>query len=292
MQRVRGSPAVIVGLVLVAVVSGVALLSDWLAPGYAFATSAQATFEPPSWVHPMGTDQLGRDIFTAVVQGARTSLQIVFGVVIISSAIGVVIGTTAGVRGGVFDDVVMRMVEIVQMVPRFFLAILVVAWFGAGAGTVTVLLGLTSWPLLARVVRAETLSLRGREFVDSARALGSSDVRVLARHVMPNVMPATLVVIAITASRVILLEAGLSFLGLSDPNAPSWGALINNAQPYLARAWWMSVFPGAAIAVTVLGTNLLADGLNDVLNPIGQVLSNRHLQADDRNIKPASAGEA
>jgi peptide/nickel transport system permease protein len=162
-------------------------------------------------------------------------------------------------------------VEIEQTVPRFFLAILVVAWFGADARTVTILLGLTSWPFLARVVRAETLSLREREFVDSARAAGSTDLRILVRHVIPNVAPAALIVVAITASRVILLEAGLAFLGLSDPNVPSWGALINNAQPYLGRAWWMSVFPGLAIVLAVLGMNLLADGLNDVLNREGGV---------------------
>jgi peptide/nickel transport system permease protein len=265
---------------LVVLLGAVALFSGRIAPGYAFATSARSVLKAPSWDHLMGTDQLGRDIFTWVVQGTRTSLRIVLGVVLISTVIGVFVGALSGLRGGVLDDVVMRVVEMVQTVPRFFLAILVVAWFGPDASTVTLLLGLTSWPFLARVVRAETLSLREREFVDSARATGSTDIRILIRHVLPNVLPAALVVVAITASRVILLEAGLAFLGLSDPNVPSWGALINNAQQYLARAWWISVFPGLAIVLAVLGMNLLADGLNDVLNPEDLVGTSDHPRPD------------
>jgi peptide/nickel transport system permease protein len=265
-RRVRRNPSAVVGLSVLVLLATIALFSHAIAPGYAFATSAVDKLQGPSWAHPMGTDQLGRDLFTAVVQGARTSLRIVAGVVFISTIIGVTVGALSGLRGGLLDDVVMRVIEMVQTVPRFFLAILVVAWFGPSANTVIVLLGLTSWPLLARVVRAESLSLREREFVALARAAGASDLRVLVWHVLPNVLPSALVVVAVTASRVVLLEAGLAFLGLSDPNVPSWGALINNAQPYLARAWWMSVFPGIAIVVTVLAMNLVADGLNDVFS--------------------------
>ena len=240
-----------------------------IAPGNAFTISAADRLQSPSARHRLGTDQLGRDLFTNVVQGAHTSMRIVIGVVVISSLIGVVVGCVSGYRGGVVDDIAMRVVETVQSVPRFFLAILVIGWFGPGARTMTVLLGLTSWPLLARVVRAEALSLKKRDFVGAARSLGASDARIILRHIVPNVAPTVLVMAAVTGSRVVLLEAGLAFLGLGDPNVASWGALVNNAQPFLARAWWLSVFPGAAIAVTVLGMNLLADGLADLFGPGG-----------------------
>lgn len=256
-----------VGLGLTSLVAAVALLDKRIAPGNPFATSAGSTFQRPSGVHLMGTDQLGRDLFTGVVRGAHTSLSIVAGVVALSAAIGLLVGTFAGLRGGVVDDVAMRVLEIVQTVPRFFLSILVIGWFGPGAQTLTILLGVTSWPLIARVVRAESLSLREREYVHAARAVGTSEPGILWRHIVPNALPPALVVVALTGSRVVLLEAGLAFLGLADPNVASWGALINNAQPYLERAWWMSVFPGVALSVAVLGMNLLADGLNDVLQP-------------------------
>jgi peptide/nickel transport system permease protein len=262
----RRSPAALVGVCLTAALAAVAVLDERVASGYVFATSGER-LEPPSADHLMGTDQLGRDVLTAVVRGAHTSLSVVLGVVAISAVVGVLVGALSGLRGGVLDDVVMRLVETVQTVPRFFLAVLVVGWFGPEGATLTILLGLTSWPLLARVVRAETLSLREREFVEAARSGGASDLRVLVRHVVPNVASATLVVLALIGSRVVLLEAGLAFLGLADPNVMSWGTLINNAQPYLEQAWWLSVFPGGAIAIAVLGMNLLADGLNDLLDP-------------------------
>lgn len=268
-RRARRSPALVAGGLITVSVAAVALLHQRIAPGYVFATSAAERLAPPSRDHLLGTDQLGRDLFTAVVRGAHTSLGVVAGVVVISAVIGVVVGALSGLRGGLVDDVVMRTVETVQTVPRFFLAVLVVGWFGPGL-PLTVLLGLTSWPFLARVVRAETLSLRERAFVDAARAAGAGDLRILARHIVPNVVPGAAVVLALIGSRVVLLEAGLAFLGLSDANAASWGTLVNNAQPYLQTAWWMSVFPGGAIALTVLGMNLLSDGLADVLDPLAE----------------------
>lgn len=268
-------PATLAGLTLTGTVVLVALLAGRIAPGNPFSTSPDDRFRPPSADHPMGADQLGRDLFTGVVRGAHSSMSIVLGVVAISSVIGLLVGVTAGYRRGAVDDAAMRVIETLQSVPRFFLAVLVTGWFGTDASTLMVLFGLTSWPLLARVVRAETLSLRQREFIVAGRSLGSSDGRILLRHVVPNVLPAAVVVIALTGSRVVLLEAGLAYLGLSDPNVPSWGALINNAQPYLATAWWMSVFPGTAIAVTVFGLNLLSDGLARSLDPLDRPAGRR-----------------
>ena len=266
-RRLRRSPAAVVGLGITTLAAAVAFFNERIARGNPLTTSPGRALEPPSWDHVMGADQLGRDIFTGVVRGAHTSLSLVAAVVVIAGVIGVLVGTMTGLRGGVFDDVVVRLIETVQTVPRFFLAILAVAWFGPGHATLTVLLGLTSWPFLARVVRARTLSLRENEFVDAARCTGASNLRIVSRHLVPNILPDVLVVLALTASRVVLLEASLAFLGLGDPNVMSWGTLINNAQAYLQTAWWMSVFPGLALSVTVVGINLLADGLTQVLDP-------------------------
>jgi peptide/nickel transport system permease protein len=188
---------------------------------------------------------------------------------VISAALGVTIGALAGYAGRLVDDVLMRLTDLFQAVPRFFLVLLVLALFGTGTENMILILGLTSWPLLARVVRADTLSMRERPFIEAARSLGASHVRIVARHIVPNVVPAAVVVIALLASRVILLEASLSFLGLGDPSVMSLGFLIGNAQRFIRVAWWMSVFPGAVLALVVLGVNLLADGLNDVVAPTG-----------------------
>ena len=267
-QALLHRPTAAIGAALTALVFLVALFAGRIAPGFAFAVSVPHRFEPPSGRHLMGTDQLGRDVFTAVIQGAHTSITIVAGVTILATGIGLTAGVVAGFRSGLVDDAMMRLVDVVQSVPRFFLALLAAGSFGNGVRPLTVVLGLTSWPLLARVVRAETLSLRERDFVIATRALGASNTRIVLRHVIPNVMPSAVVVAALTASRVVLLEAGLAFLGLSNPNVPSWGALLNNAEPFLARAWWMSVFPGGAVVVAVLGMNLLSDGLREVLDPV------------------------
>jgi peptide/nickel transport system permease protein len=197
----------------------------------------------------------------------RTSALVVLWVVLISSVIGLAVGAVAGYFGRLVDDVLMRITELFQAIPRFFLVLLVLSVFGSGTRLLIIALGFTSWPLLARVVRAEVLSLREREFVVAARSVGASNVRILARHILPNVAPAAVVVIALFASRVILLEASLSFLGLGDANVMSLGFLVANAQRFIRVAWWMSVFPGATLAVAVIGVNLLADGLNDTFSP-------------------------
>jgi peptide/nickel transport system permease protein len=266
-RRLLHMPAGALGMVLTVLVVLVALFADQLSPGDPFAASGES-LEAPSADPWFGTDNLRRDILRGVIHGARTSMTVGLAVVAISSVLGIVIGAVAGYRGGLVDDILMRLTEMLQAIPRFFLAILVVGLFGAGMDKLILLLGLTSWPLLARVVRAETMSVKQWPFVESARAIGARDGRILLHHVIPNVLPAAVVVISLMGSRVILIEAGLSFLGLGDPNQISWGYLINNAQRFLTVAWWMSVFPGLAIVVAVLGLSLLSDALNDVLNPL------------------------
>ncbi len=255
------------GGALFLVVAVVALLAGTIAPGDPLA-SAGASLQSPSLDHVMGTDNFGRDLFRAVVHGTRTSMTVVAAVVAMSLVIGMVVGMVSGYVGGVVDSVLMRVTEMFQSVPRFFLAILVVGLFGSGLDNLVLLLGLTSWDLLARVVRAESLSLRKREFVDAARSMGASPVRILLRHILPNVLPSAVVVASLLGSRVILIEAALAFIGLGDPNAVSLGSLLDNAQQFLSVAWWMSAFPGIAIAVAVLGLNLMGDAVNDLLNPL------------------------
>jgi peptide/nickel transport system permease protein len=256
--------AVGVGLTLALVI--VAAFAGAIAPVDPFASVAPP-LSPPSRAHALGTDDLGRDLLAGIVHGARTSLLVVLSVTLLASVIGVTIGAVAGYRGGSTDDVLMRLTEFVQVVPRFFLAVLIIALFGPGLDRLVLVLGLTSWPAIARVVRAETLSLARREFVEAAHALGAPAARVLTRHVLPNALPAAVVVVSVNAGAVILMEAGLGFIGLGDPHSISWGYLANNAQRFLRLAWWMALFPGAAIALAVLGLNLFGDGLNDLLDP-------------------------
>jgi peptide/nickel transport system permease protein len=244
----------------------VAVLAPTIAPGDPFASVAPA-LTPPSRAHLFGTDDLGRDVLSGIVHGARTSLFVALAVTLLASVIGTTVGAVAGYRAGWIDDLLMRGTELVQVVPRFFLAVVVIALFGPGLDRLVLVLGLTSWPSTARIVRAQTLSLARHEFVDAARSLGASASRILVRHVLPNALPAAIVAISLNTASVILLEAALGFIGLGDPHAISWGYLANNAQRFLRVAWWMAVFPGVAIALAVLGLNLLGDTLNDILAP-------------------------
>ncbi|SRR6266498_327413 len=266
--RILRSGAGRVGVVLTCGLLAVALLAGWIAPADPFV-SVGPPLRSPTLAHPMGTDDLGRDVLAGVVYGTRTSLLLALIVSLLTGAIGIIVGSLAAWQGRRTDDALMRITEFVQVVPRFFLAVIVVALFGPGLDRLILLLGLTSWPWIARVVRAEVLSLKQREFVEAARSLGAGHLRVLLREGLPNALPPVVVVLSLSAASVILIEAGLSFLGLGDPDVVSLGYLANNAQRFLRVAWWMAAFPGAAIALAVLGLNLLGDGLNDVLNPRG-----------------------
>lgn len=266
-DRTRRRSAVgVLGILLFGTAVAVALLADVLAPYDPLAAVGPA-LAPPSAAHPMGTDDLGRDVLSGVIHGSRTSLQVVAGVGVLVMVIGIAVGAFGGYRGGLLDHGLNRVTELFQTLPRFFLAILVIAWFGAGTLQLVLVLGLTSWCLVARVVRAEVLLLREREFVEAAEALGASPSRVIRRHLLPNAVPAAISYLALLLGQVILLEASLGFLGLGDPNAVSWGAMAGQAQRFLRTAWWLSFFPGMAILVTVLGLNLCADALRERWTP-------------------------
>jgi peptide/nickel transport system permease protein len=240
------------GLALLGPVGLSALLSSTIAPGDPF-DSVAPPFQTPSLAHPFGTDDLGRDLLSAVIHGARTSLLVGCAVAALAMFLGLAVGVIAGFSRSWIDDAFMRVTEFFQVVPRFFLAILVLALFGNSLANLVVVLALTSWGGLARIARAEVLSLRERDFVRAARAAGANPWRIAFHHVVPNAVQSLLPLTALVASSAILTEAGMSYLGLGDPNRMSWGYLLNNAQTFLYRAWWLSAFPGLAIVATVLG---------------------------------------
>ncbi len=255
-----------IGLVLTGTFVLMAIFAGLIAPYDPFAFVA-TPFEPPSGDYLFGTDDLGRDVFSGVVYGARTSLLVGVAVAGASLVIGTVVGSIAGFFGGWVDDVLMRLTELLQVMPRFFLALMVVALFGPSLTNLVLVLALTSWELTARVARAGVLAIRELDYVVAARALGASPWKNLRSHVLPNAIAPVVALASLQVGSAILIEAGLSFLGLGDPNVISWGYMLNNAQSFVRRAWWMSVFPGAAVALTVLGVNLVGDGLNDFWNP-------------------------
>lgn len=263
--RFRRQPVALAGLVLLIVLVLIAAGAGQIAPRSPFALSEEV-LRPPSAAHWMGTDDLGRDLFSAVVHGTRVSLLVGFGAVFIATVIGVLIGAVAGFVGGWVDDLLMRITELFQVVPRFFLALIVVALVGSSIWLVVLLLGLTYWTGTARLTRSQVLALRTREYVLAARGLGMPETRILRREILPNAMPPVITQAALHVGGAILIEAGLSFLGLGDPNVVSWGGLLNDAQQYVRTAWWLSVFPGLAIMLTVLALNVAADGLNEAWN--------------------------
>jgi len=264
--RLCTQPAALFGCGVLAALLLIALFAGAIAPGDPFATSRQV-FQTPSRAHPFGTDDLGRDLYRSVMHGARASLTVGVVTMLIATVIGVLIGACAGYFGGFVDDALMRFTELFQIVPRFFLVLITVALFGSSIRLIILLLGLTYWPGTARLLRGQVLSLRSREHVVAARAIGVREPVILLRHVLPMAMPPIVIEAALLVGGAILVEAGLSFLGLGDRNVVSWGALLNDAQQFVRRAWWLSAFPGLAITLTVLGFNLLADGLNEALNP-------------------------
>jgi peptide/nickel transport system permease protein len=263
-RQLLGTVPGIAGLSLTTTVLLVALLAPLLAPADPFAIVGPP-LSAPTAEHPLGTDALGRDLLSGVIHGARTSVVVVGWTGVLVVVIGVAVGTVSGYVGGRLDDALMRATEFFQVLPRFFLAIVVLALWGPGIDRLIVVLGLTSWAMLARVVRSEVLSLRHRPFVEAAICSGASDPRVAVREILPHALPATIAYLGLILAQVLLLEASLGFLGLGDPNVMSWGYLAGQAQRYLRVAWWLSVFPGVAIVLAVLGLNLLGDAFTDAL---------------------------
>lgn len=265
-RSVITGPTAAVGLGLTVFFTLVAVFADVIAPTSPFALAGDP-LDAPNGEFWFGTDDLGRSVFAGVVHGARTSLLVGLSVAAAAFVIGSIVGGIAGYAGGWIDDLLMRFTELLQVLPRFFLALVVVALFGSSLFNLIVVLALTSWVFTARLARAGILTVKQRDYVLAARSLGSGHARNLATHIVPNALAPVIVNSALQVGRAILIEAGLSFLGLGDPNIISWGQMLNDAQGFMRTAWWMAVFPGSAIALTILGVNLLGDALNDYWNP-------------------------
>lgn len=264
-RRYRKNRPAVFGLGTIVFFVLIAIFANYLSP-FGPLSLGEHSFSPPSSLHLMGTDDLGRDILSGVMVGSRVSLAVGFLSAAVSAVIGVILGAVSGYAGGKFDDLLMRIADAFMVIPTFFLAVVMVALWGSGIINIILVIGLLSWPMIARLVRAEYLSLKEREFVVAARAAGANSFRII-REIMPNSMPPAIVATTLRVGGAILTESGLSFLGLGDPNVQTWGYMLYNSQRYLRDAWWTAAFPGLSIFLVVLGLNLMGDGLNDALNP-------------------------
>jgi len=266
-MRKRLAPGPGIGLVLLGIVTGMAVFAGTLAPIDPLRTGAMP-LQPPSPHHVLGTDELGRDLWSNIAYGARVSLLVGALATLLATVAGLVVGVVAGYYRRGWDEGLMRVAEVFQIIPGMLIALLLVAFFGGRLWTLVPVIALTGWPLTARVVRSEILSLREREFVVGARALGGRDAHIMWRHLLPNAFPPILIGLPLQIGRAILLEAGLSFLGVGDPGTASWGKLLQSAQEYMRQAWWLALFPGAALTATVLALYLVAEDLHARTAPV------------------------
>lgn len=262
------NPLAVVGLVIVIALVLVAALAPWLATHSPYDQDLDRRLRPPDDTHRFGTDQLGRDILSRVVYGARVTLAIVVLVAVIVAPIGLTVGTVAGYFGGWVDAVLMRVTDIFMAFPRLILALAFVAVLGPGIGNAILAIAITTWPPYARIARAETLTVRRSDFIAAIRLQGASPLRVLWGHIVPLCVSSLIVRVTLDMAGIILVAAGLGFLGLgARPPQPEWGAMVSEGRQFLLDQWWIATIPGAAIFVVGLGFNLLGDGLRDVLDP-------------------------
>ena len=269
-RHFRKSRIAIAGLLILIGLYIVALLAPLLAPYDPIAQTdvLRTSYLPPSSEHWLGTDRFGRDVLSRILYGARISLAIGFVATAISVTVGTLLGAIAGYFGGKVDSAIMRFTDMVLAFPRLVLLIMIVALFSPSITVMIVVLGLTQWPNTTRIVRGDVLSLREREFIQAARALGMRGGRIIMRHLIPNVLAPVIVTATLGIGNTIVLEAGLSFLGLGvQPPTPSWGSMVSDGRDNLLGAWWVATFPGLTIVTTVLAFNLVGDGLRDALDP-------------------------
>lgn len=267
-QRLRNNKLALWGVALILFLTLLAIFSPWIVPYSPIEQHLIERLQPPTMKHWMGTDDLGRDLFSRLVFGTRISLMVGFVAVSISTLFGTLIGLIAGYYGKWTDSILMRAVDILLCFPTFFLILMVIAFLEPNIVNVMIVIGITSWTGLARLVRGETLSIRERDYILGAKALGLPASRILLFHLLPNVTAPILVTATLGVGNAILTESALSFLGLGvQPPSPSWGNILTAGKDYIHFAWWLSLFPGGAILITVLAFNLLGEGLRDVLDP-------------------------
>jgi peptide/nickel transport system permease protein len=277
--RLLRDPGAVVGVVILIVMVGAALLAPFIAPYDPETTDLRARNTPPAWesggstAHLLGTDPVGRDMLSRMIYGARVSLFVAFTVTVLATIIGVTFGMLAGYYGGVIDEALMRIADLFLVFPFILLAITVIAVLGSGLRNMLIVLVVTGWVQHARLVRGQVLGLRSVQYVDASRVSGARNVRLIVRHILPNIVASVIVLATMQLAFVLLTEAALNFLGLGvDPSTPTWGSMISQGRTYIYNAWWVITFPGIAILLTVLAVNLLGDWLRDTLDPTLRVV--------------------
>jgi len=265
-RHLKHNKVAIIGLFVLLLFFVGAIFADSIAPYDPLKTSNE-TFQPPSPKFLFGTDDLGRDVLSGVIYGAQTSILVGISVALLSGIIGVVVGAVAGFAGGIWDDLLMRLTELFLIPPQFFLALVIAALFGSSVFNIILILTVTGWTTMARLVRAEVLSLKERSFVEASRAMGASPARILFHDILPNASPLIITKMVLTVGGVILIEAGLEFVGLGDANHISWGYMLHNGQHFIRDGWWIIAFPSVALAALVLALNVVGDALNSAFNP-------------------------
>ncbi|MGA8833082.1 MAG: ABC transporter permease [Desulfomonilaceae bacterium] len=267
-KRIRRNRMAMAGLGIVAILFCVAISANELAPYPPGRIDTSNILAPPTWKHLLGTDVLGRDVLSRIIHGAGVSLSVGFVAVGISTLIGMILGALSGYYSGLIDRIVMRFVDVMLCFPSFFLILAVIAFIGPSIWNIMIVIGVTSWMGVARLVRAEFLSIRERDFVQAAISQGASDARIIFLHILPNAMAPVLVAATLGIASAVLIESGLSFLGIGvQPPDPSWGNMLTEGKDNIEIAWWLSLFPGMAILITVMGYNMLGEGIRDSLDP-------------------------
>ena len=262
----RRNRAALIGLSLLGLIALMLMLGPLVYPGDPFDIVG-SPMTPPGAEAPLGTDYLGRDVLAGIVRGGRPTVLVGFCAALITACIGITIGSLSGYYGSTTDRVLGRVVEFFQVLPALLFAMVLITLFAPSLLTVILAIGVVAWPGMARLTRAEFLRLKQLDFVRSARGIGASDARIILQTILPNALPPIIVSATLATGSAILFEAGLSFLGLTDPNIMSWGLMIGSSRNYLREAWWAVTFPGVCIFLTVLGISLVGDGLNDAFNP-------------------------
>lgn len=272
LRRLLKNPGSVVGIILIVVMVSGAVLAPWIAPyDPIIGDLANDYVKPPSMEHIFGTDAIGRDIFTRVIYGAQISLKIALSAQLIALVIGVTVGMVAGFFGGWVDILLMRIVDIIMAFPLLIIAIALAGVLGASELNIILALGLINWTVTARIVRSQVLSTKELEYVNAARGLGAGNLALMFRHIMPNIIGPVIIYTTLGLGSIVLAEASLSFLGLGSAQqaTPSWGKMLTESRAFIRSAWWMPFFPGLAILLTVLGFNLVGDGLRDALDVRG-----------------------
>ncbi len=265
--RFSKNKSAVFGFIILFLVILMAVIANWIYPDDPFRLAGKPMSSPGTNGFLLGSDTLGRDVAAGIAHGAKTSILIGLLATIAAVFIGIIFGALAGYYGGVIDDALMRVTEIFQTIPSFVFAILLVAIMKPSIESIVIAITVVSWPAVARLVRGEFMSLKNREFVQACHTLGMNDSRIMMREILPNCLSPVIVIGSLMVATAILIESGLAFLGLGDPNIMSWGFQIGAGRTMLRSAWWVCTFPGIAILITVLAINLVGEGLNDAFNP-------------------------